>query len=509
MKPGGKSDEVSAASRKIAEAIRKGGSAMAIASPKRQTSFAQVAALACELIGLLDDGGCGAGGSAMIVSRNRPVHGACIAAMAAAGRQLASIYAFQSPAGIAAAVTADRPAAVLADRSDWRPELVAAVAELGAVGIVLDNDGFSLAAFPGLELAGAGPFTSPPTERGLVILSSGTTGAPKPIHLPYRLIERFLETGAAAAGPDAARFAEVLVMPFTSIGGVAMLLANIAIGRGTMVLEKFTVAAWVQAVEAHRPEYATLPPAALQMLLDADVEPARIASVRYVTGGGARLDPALQQAFEARYGARILWGYGATEFCGTAASWTAELYDAFYPAKRGSAGRALPGVGLRIVDGESGEVLPPGSRGLIEALIPAVQPGWIRTTDIGEIDADGFLYHHGRADGAIVRGGFKIMPEAIIEVLRRFPGVVDAAVAALPQRRLGQVPVAVLEWPKSLPQPGRLALAAFAKQNLVAHHVPVDFLLVDELPRTATMKVDQRALNELAARLRGAGAEDE
>jgi len=498
-----------AVNRRIAEAIRGGGERMALASPGARHSFADVAALGDELLMLLEQGGCGADGAAMIVSRNRPVHGACIAAMAGAGRQLASIYAFQSPAAIAANVAAGRPMAVLADRGDWRPELVAAVAELGAVGIVLDSDGFALTAFPGLEQAGAGPFTPPPTERGIVILSSGTTGAPKPIHLPYRLIERFLETGAAAAGPDATRFAEVLVMPFTSIGGVAMLLANIAIGRGTMVLEKFSVAAWVQAVESYRPEYATIPPAALQMLLDAEVPPDRIASVRYITGGGARLDPALQQAFEARYGARILWGYGATEFCGTAASWTAELYERFYPDKRGSVGRALAGIGLRIVDPETGAELPAGSRGLIEAHIPAVQPGWIRTTDIGEIDSDGFLYHHGRADGAIVRGGFKIMPETIVAALRRFPGVVDAGIAALPHRRLGHIPVAVLQWPQGLAHPGKLALVAFAKQHLVAHHVPVDFLLVDELPRTATMKIDQRALNELAARLRGAGADDE
>ncbi len=498
-----------AASRAIAQAIAGGGAAMAIASPRLSATFAELGGLGACLLDLLDAGGCGPADTATIVSRNRPVHGACMATMAGVGRQLATVHSFQSPAAIAAAVTAAKPKAVLADRGDWRPELVAAVAALGAVGVVLDNENFAAAAFPGLELAGEGPFAEPPGERGVVILSSGTTGAPKPIHLPYRLIGRFIETGAAAAGPDAARFSEVLVMPFTSIGGIAMLLANLAIGRGTVVLEKFSVAPWVQAVETYGPEYATLPPAALRMLLDAEVPQARIAALRYITGGGARLDPELQQEFEQRYGVRILWGYGATEFCGTAASWTAALYEEFYPAKRGSAGRALPGIGLRIVDPDSGQELPPGTRGLIEALVPAVQPGWIRTTDIGEIDAHGFLFHHGRADGAIVRGGFKIMPETIVAALRRYPGVIDAAVAALPHRRLGQVPIAVLEWPRELPQPGRLALAAFARQHLVAHHVPADFLLVNELPRTPTMKVDQRALAELAARLRGTQADDE
>lgn len=485
----------------------------------REFSFARVGRFGGDLLALLARGGCGPDGTAALVSRNRPVHAACIAGLAAAGRQLASIYAFQSPAGIAADIARTLPQAVLADRADWHPEVVAAVAAIGAVGVVLDGDAFAALPHAGLERLGAGPFAPPSGERGVVILSSGTTGKPKPIHLPYRLVQRFVETGAAAAGPDAQRFAEVMVMPFTSIGGVAMLLANIVGGRGTVILDKFTVAAWVQAVEQYRPEYATLPPAALQMLMDADVAPERIASVRYVTGGGARLDPALQQAFEARFGLRILWGYGATEFCGTAACWTPELYDRYYPAKRGSAGRALPGIGLRIVDPDSGASLPANAPGLIEVLIPAVQDGWSRTTDLGLLDEDGFLFHHGRADGAIVRGGFKIMPETIIAALRRYPGVVDVGVAALPHRRLGQIPVAVLEWSglgpesgpesESGPQPRKRDLLAFARQELVAHHVPVDFLIVDELPRTVTMKVDQVALNALAARLRGAGGDDE
>src|SRR5690606_26556106 len=100
----------------------------------------------------------------------------------------------------------------------------------------------------------------------------------------------------------------------------------------------------------------------------------------------------------------------------------------------GAMGRALPGVALRT-----------GEDGRLEALAPGLGDDWIRTTDLAEIDADGFVFHRGRADGAIVRGGFKILPESLAEVLHRHPAVREAAVVGADDPRLGQVPVAAVE----------------------------------------------------------------
>lgn len=80
----------------------------------------------------------------------------------------------------------------------------------------------------------------------------------------------------------------------------------------------------------------------------------------------------------------------------------------FGTSKRNSVGRALPDTGLRIVDPDTGTELPVGERGLLEAKIAAISDDWIRTTDIASIDEDGFVTLHGRADGAINRGGFKV-----------------------------------------------------------------------------------------------------
>src|SRR3546814_9064515 len=141
------------------------------------------------------------------------------------------------------------------------------------------------------------------------------------------------------------------------------------------------------------------------MVLDAQVPPEDIASIRYFYGGGAPISPELQAEFEERYGIKVIWAYGATEFCGTVISWTPDLYERFRNEKDGAMGRALPGIELRVVDVNSGDPLPSGATGYLEALVPAVRDGWIRTTDLAVIDDEGFVFHKGRGDGAILRGG--------------------------------------------------------------------------------------------------------
>lgn len=120
----------------------------------------------------------------------------------------------------------------------------------------------------------------------------------------------------------------------------------------------------------------------------------------------------------------------------------------------------------------------------------------MRTTDLASIDEDGFLTLHGRADGAINRGGFKILPETVRAVLISHPAVRDAGVVAVPDRRLGEVPFAAVEL-----RPGKAVteteLKDLVRNQLPAHHVPVSVLVVDELPRTPSLKVSVPAVTAL------------
>src|SRR3546814_6392536 len=96
--------------------------------------------------------------------------------------------------------------------------------------------------------------------------------------------------------------------------------------------------------------------------------------------------------------------------------------------------------------------LPSGAVGYLEAKVPAVGTHWIRTTDLAMIDEDGFIFHKGRGDGAILRGGFKVLPETIVQALTKHPAVFDASVIGQPDARLGQVPVAAVQLRSDAPK---------------------------------------------------------
>ena len=124
---------------------------------------------------------------------------------------------------------------------------------------------------------------------------------------------------------------------------------------------------------------------------------------------------------------------------------TPQLYAEWGQKKFGSVGRPFAGAQLRVVDPETGVVLPPGKEGLLEVISPRIGPNWIRTSDIVILDEDGFLFHKGRADGAIMRGGFKLLPDTIERALKLHNAVSAAGVTGVADKRLGQVPAAAIQ----------------------------------------------------------------
>ncbi len=162
-----------------------------------------------------------------------------------------------------------------------------------------------------------------------------------------------------------------------------------------------------------------------------------------------------------------------------------------------SVGRPLPDTQVRIVDPESGAELPAGEQGLLEAKVAPISPDWIRTTDIASVDADGFVTLHGRADGAINRGGFKILPETVRRVLISHPAVRDACVVGVRDQRLGQVPFAAIEATPGTAVPSEDELKDLVRQSLPVYNVPVAFAVVDELPRNPALKVSLPAVAAL------------
>ena len=194
------------------------------------------------------------------------------------------------------------------------------------------------------------------------MLTSGTTGAPKRIPLTYDTFMQVL-VGAKHYEKDAAtdvrlRSGVVIVnAPLVHVGGLFRVLQCVNDGRAFCLLEKFRVDEWADAVRRHRPKTVSLVPAALRMVLDADLDPDDLSSLRSVVSGTAPLSPDDADAFFTRYGVPVIISYGATEFGGGVAGWNLADHEAWWSTKRGSVGRAHAGCELRVVDAETGEPL--------------------------------------------------------------------------------------------------------------------------------------------------------
>jgi len=404
-----------------------------------------------------------------------------------ARRPTVMLYAAQTPAGLAADIRRLRLPALLADREDWSAEALAAATETGTAAIAIADDEGRTA--EPLLPRGSGPFRPIAHDTAFELLSSGTTGAPKRVPLRWEAIGAVVAGARATyAGTGATDAPQVMVHPLGNVAGLAYVTPPLAFGQRLVLLEKFEVAAWTAAVRRYRPARGTVPPAGIRMLLDSDVPREDLSSLSLIAVGGGKLDLALHEAFEARFGIPILTAFGATEFGGVIANWTLDLYREWGAAKRGSAGRASPGVRLRAVDPESAAPLAAGAIGLLEAQVDRIGPDWIRTNDLAAIDADGFLFLHGRADAAINRGGSKVVPEMVADMLKTHPEVADAAVVGLPDARLGEVPVAAVELRRRGSVDGA-ALRRWLEDRLVAYQVPAAIRIVPALPRNASLKV--------------------
>jgi acyl-CoA synthetase (AMP-forming)/AMP-acid ligase II len=291
--------------------------------------------------------------------------------------------------------------------------------------------------------------------------------------------------------------------PLVHTSGTFNTLMSVFEARPIVLFEKFDVEQFLSALRRYRPKFAPLPPTALQMILDSNATREDFTGMLAVRAGTAALPVDRQIAFEDRFGVPVLTTYGATEFMGVVTSWTLQDHRKYSRTKRGSVGRTGSGVQIRIVDQSSGEPLEVGQSGILEAKLERIDGGltWIRTTDLGTIDSDGFLYISGRADDAIIRGGFKMMAGKISDVLRTFPGVNDVVVVGRPDARLGEVPIAVVEATEANTVVDSNALKLFAKQHLNPYEVPLRFYFVERLPRTVSDKVSkpevQRMLDSL------------
>jgi len=513
---------MNAISERIAAVLALDSEAPAIEFDGRWSSWGRVDATACQVGALVSEPGCEVG----ILLRNRPASIGLLLGVLRAGGCVVTINPGRGRERTRADVAAlDLP--IVCGEPEDLAELVPSECRALRVGARALGEPLEIAEAPGERLDPAGEISAAPAaivgaaharpgagRPGVAVrmLTSGTTGPPKRVDLAYRTLERVL-AGARyyeSNRDDAPRLRKgvaIVNAPLVHLGGVFRVLQCVFDGRSFALLEKFTVERWADAVRRHRPATASLVPAALRMVLEAGLPPADLASLRSVVSGTAPLDPDDADAFTARYGIPVLVNYAATEFAGSVAGWNVDDHRRFWSRKRGSVGRVLPGCALRVVDEASGTPRAAGEPGLLEVQADSLGAAdWVRTTDLARIDEEGFVWILGRADHAIIRGGFKVLPDEVKRALERHPAVRGAVVVGRADPRLGEVPVAAVELRAGGPAVDAEALLAYAATVLSRYEIPVELRVVDALPRTDSGKVDLPAVRALLGADARAGA---
>ncbi len=442
-----------------------------------------------------------------VMLRNRPGHLAAIIAVLASDRCLVSLNPALPDDRLFADIEGLGLQIVVADATDAvRPGIADAFGRAGSAVIEIGPRLEGVRMLPGFE--NPAPDKAAMLSPGVAIemLTSGTTGTPKRIPLTRESFDasfagfaRYERGRDFADQPQLRSGVTIVNNPLTHIGGIYGCIGALMSGRKIGLLERFTVEGWVATIRRNKPKVAGAVPSALKMILEAKVPKEDLASLVSLISGTAPLSPDIVDAFYQTYGIPVLANYGATEFAGAICGWNIDDFRAHWAEKRGSAGRLHADMEARIVDPETGGVLAPGQEGLLE--LKGAQLGndgqWLRTTDRAIVDADRFVFIKGRADNAIIRGGFKVHPEDVIQALHLHPAVREAAVIGVPDERLGAVPAAAIILKQGAPEPSAEQIKAFLKEKLIAYQVPVHFRFVPDFPRTPSMKPSAPGLKAL------------
>lgn len=424
-----------------------------------------------------------------ILLRNRPAQLAAFLGVLMSGGCVVVINPSRGNSRTSADLSAQRLPVIIGEPDDLTP-LLSSMPATAAVSIS------DLSGEPQITAVGDGN-ADPCARPGVAVrmLTSGTTGPPKRVDLTYDVLAHSVmgpEPSRSPAPAQVRRGVAIVNSPLVHIGGVFRVLQCVVEARPFALLERFELCRWAEAVRRHRPRTVSLVPAALRTVLHSDLRRQDLESIRAVTSGTAPLSADDADAFTEKYGIPVLTSYAATEFGGGVAGWTLADHHKYWHAKRGSVGRANLGAQLRVVD-DNGTPLGPNQVGLLEVKPGQGWEGWVRTADLARIDDDGFLWVIGRVDQAIIRGGFKVMPDEVRTALETHPAVANAAVVGRHDERLGETPVAMVE----LREAGAVdaeELVEHLRTRLARYEVPTDIVIVAEIPRTPSGKPELNAI---------------
>lgn len=339
---------------------------------------------------------------------------------------------------------------------------------------------------------------------GVILLTSGSTGDPKPVGLGS---EALLHTARQVAlahrlSPHDRGFSPLPLFHINAL--VVAVLGSLVAGSSLVVADGFHASKFWSVVEEQQVSWINAVPSILMVLSQRPEGPRYPERIRFIRSASAPLPPSVKSRIEDRFSIGVVETYGMTE----AGSQIAANPLPGEGSPGGSVG--LPrGIQVRVVD-ENGEPVGPGERGTVEirglgVLDPAWGPnqwarrvfhdGWYPTGDLGYLDGDGFLFLEGRSRDIINRGGEKIFPREVEEWLLQHREVADCAVVGRPHPILGEEPVAfvVASDDAAMDIPG---LDEWAERGLAKFKRPSQYFVVRSLPKGSTGKIARQDLRQ-------------
>lgn len=461
------------------------------------------------LAGGLGERGFGAGATIAIMAPNLPEYALVFHAVAWAGGTLTTVNPTYTASEVQHQLQ-DSGAVLLITIAPFLDTARAAVQDTAVREIAVI--GTAAGALPLTSLMGAPMTAQAPVDlqRHVMVLpySSGTTGLPKGVMLSHRnLVMNVLQARAVLDIPRGER--TVAFLPFFHIYGQTVFLnLYLAAGAVPVTMPRFDLEQFLALVAGHRtPRIWSVPPVALALAKHPMVAGADLSAVRTVYTAAAPADAALTEAVSTRLGVEAMQAYGMTELS------PVSHVNPSGAGRSGAAGLAVPSTDCRIVDPETGIDRDPGREGELWVRGPQVMlgyhrnpsataatmtpDGWLRTGDLGVIDADGYLFVRDRVKELIKVKGFQVPPAEVEAALLKLPAIADAAVIGMADEESGEVPLAFV-----VRAPGSTVAEADLRrhcESCLAHYKhPREFRFVEAIPKSASGKILRRVLKAQA-----------
>jgi acyl-CoA synthetase (AMP-forming)/AMP-acid ligase II len=351
-----------------------------------------------------------------------------------------------------------------------------------------------------------------PEDLSDILFTSGTTGRPKGAMCSHGQTLRAYAVWSRVVGlREGDRY--LIVNPFFhGFGYKAGWLAAVMMGATIVPIKTLDVPRLLDLVSRERISVLPGTPTLYQTMLEhPQFSPAGVASLRLAVTGAANVPPTLLYRIQAELGFEdIVTGYGLTESCAIVSMCR---HDDPLEVVAASAGRALPGLEVRVID-PSGSAVPPGTDGEIvvrgytvmqgyldepdETAATIDADGWLHTGDIGVIDASGLITITDRLKDMFIVGGFNAYPAEIEQILSRHDSIAQVAVIGVPDERMGEIGVAFV-----VPRAGQPLTAAevitYSRAHMANYKVPRHAHIVSELPLNASGKVLKNVLRDRVA----------